>query len=294
LLRKGVNNKSDRWSQHGLGHLLNPIDPENEDRNWIGQAWLNIIKKALGLPVEELKFEHLPAVGRVSVTSPNVMRAFSSFNEGKPYCEKIKPFNFVLTCQVKQLGHPTGTDPARFHLIAPYDKDPRRWLKAKWIDQYTGAVYRITTRDHGDRNTASVKTYGDILREYEFHAEPKCADVEGCACGKQTIGLLQRRHVQILFIRYIGKESNKLDDVEAGMIHNAQSVYTEYGDRRRDEWETKLLPILKTVPLAVLAKRCGISRRALIDLRAGRSRPRRRNWNVIVNVIRELMERGEN
>ncbi len=29
------NNDEDRWSEHGLGHLLNPSDPENEDREWI-------------------------------------------------------------------------------------------------------------------------------------------------------------------------------------------------------------------------------------------------------------------
>ncbi len=41
LLREGVNNKEDRYSEHGLGHLLNPTDPESDDRSWIAQAWLN-------------------------------------------------------------------------------------------------------------------------------------------------------------------------------------------------------------------------------------------------------------
>lgn len=35
LLWHGKNNKEDRWSEHGLGHLLNPTDPESEDRDWI-------------------------------------------------------------------------------------------------------------------------------------------------------------------------------------------------------------------------------------------------------------------
>lgn len=30
LLRRGLNNKKDRWSDHGLGHLLNPSDPESD------------------------------------------------------------------------------------------------------------------------------------------------------------------------------------------------------------------------------------------------------------------------
>src|SRR6266404_6567075 len=39
LLREGRNNKKDRWSRHGLGHLLNPSDPEASDRNWTAAIW---------------------------------------------------------------------------------------------------------------------------------------------------------------------------------------------------------------------------------------------------------------
>ncbi len=49
LLRKGINNGEDGWSQHGLGHLLNPTDPTSEDRSWIAQAWLGIVRRSLGL-----------------------------------------------------------------------------------------------------------------------------------------------------------------------------------------------------------------------------------------------------
>ena len=82
LLREGADNKEDRWSEHGLGHLLNPSDPESEDREWIAQAWLNIIHNALGLPKQKLGFEDPPAVGRVTVSSPAVMRPFAKLNEG--------------------------------------------------------------------------------------------------------------------------------------------------------------------------------------------------------------------
>jgi hypothetical protein len=72
--------------------------------------------------------------------------------------------------------------------------------------------------------------------ECEFHPEAKCSDVDGNACGKQTVGLLQRRHIEIAQIKYIGKESNSLEEVDAGLVHSAQNVYTEYVDPRRDEW----------------------------------------------------------
>jgi hypothetical protein len=76
-----------------------------------------------------------------------------------------------------------------------------------WIDQYGGKHYRVTKTDHhGTRQAARVKTYGEILREYEFHPESKCSDAEGKRCVKQSIGRLQQRHVQIEQIKYIGKD----------------------------------------------------------------------------------------
>lgn len=283
-----VNNKDDRWSEHGLGHLLNPSDPESEDREWIAQVWLSIIRRALGLQAQTPGFEHLPAVGRVTVSSPAVMRPLTSLNEGKRYCDQIKPFNFLLTCHVKTFGHPLGVDdPGRFHLIGPYESDPRQWLKRNWIDQYSGNRYRITTAGpHGTRLTARVKTYGDVLIEYEYHPEAKCADADGKPCGKQTIGLLQRRHIRIAKIKYIGKESNSLEDVESGLEQSPENVYTEYPDPRRDEWQTEILCALKTLPLPGLVKESGLSRRALLDIRAGRSRPHLKNQKCLTAIVR--------
>ena len=295
LLREGRNNKKeDRWSEHGLGHLLNPTDPESEDRDWIAQAWLVLVRRGLGLPTQSLGFEHRPAVGRVTVSSPAVMRPLAQLNNGKHYNDKIKPFNFLLTCHVKPFGHPRGVNAERFHLIAPYETDSRKWLKQHWIDQYSdsGEQYRIATvGHHGDRHTARVKTYGDVLREYEYHPESKCADASGKLCGKQTVGLLQRRHVRIDEIKYIGKESNSLEDVESGLIHDQRNVYTEYPDERRDEWQTKILPALRDARLADLVRHCKgkISRRALIDLRAGRSRPHRKNQELLTAIVRKLI-----
>lgn len=291
LLRKGINNLSDKWSEHGLGHLLNPIDPKSEDRDWILKVWSNIIRRGLGLPTNALGFEQLPAVGRVSVTSPAVMKPLANLNKGKKYDSQIKPFNFLNTCHVKQFGHPLGTDPEKFHLIAPYEVNSRKWLKKDWIDQYSGEAFRITTTSHhGNRWTARVKTYGETLEEYEFHPESKCADSNGNPCGKQTIGLLNRRWIRASEIRNIGKESNILEDVESGSVHSEGSVYTEYTDSRRDEWETKIRPALKKVPLRILVENCRgrLSRRALIDLRAGRSRPHRKNREFLVSILRKL------
>lgn len=292
LFRQGVNNNQDRWSKHGLGHLLNPTDPESEDRDWIGQAWLNMIREGLGLPAGELGFEQMPGVGRVSVSSPAIMRALMGLNHGKPYGDQIKPFNFVLTCHVKPLGHPLSVDESRFHLIGAYESDPRKWLVSKWVDQYSGNRFEITTEGpHGDRTTARVKTYGEVLREYRYHPEAKCADADGNVCRKQTIGLLRRRHIHIERVRYIGKESNCLEDVESGTIHDDSEVYTEYVDPARDEWTLTVRPSLIEIPLAELVEGTGMSRRALIELRAGRSRPHPKNQRNLMEFLRALSRR---
>ena len=281
----------DRWSEHGLGHLLNPTDPESEDRNWISQIWLNIVKKGLSLNTKPLGFENRPAVGRISVSSPVMMKPFKELNRGKKYRDQIKPFNFLLSCHVKPLGHPLGVDPERFHLISPYDPNPKHWLETDWIDEYTGKTYGIRTWGHsGDRNTARVKTYGDVIEDYEFHAESKCADANGNPCDKQTVGLLQRRHVKFVHFKFIGKESNSLENVESGLEHSEKDVYTEYIDPKRDEWVRRIMPALKKIQLKSLVDNCEgkLSRRAIIELRAGRSRPHRRAQQLLMAILQKF------
>jgi hypothetical protein len=291
LLREKVNNNKDRWSRHGLGHLLNPSDPEASDRNWTAAVWEMIVRKSCGLRAPKLKFAHLPAIGRTTVSSPFLMKSFESLNAGKPYSDQIKPFNFLLTAHVIPFGHPKGVDPEEFHLITPYDSDPRKWLHKEWIDQHSRKRFRITTHgDCGSRRTARVKTYGDVFTEYEFHPESKCADALGNPCHRQTTGLLLRRHIKIEKIKCIGKESNSLEDVDEGLAHSEQNVYTEYPDPKRNEWITKIQAALKKVKLAVLVKACGkrLSRREIIELRAGRKKPHRKTQELLVAILKKL------
>lgn len=289
LLRKGINNHEDRWSEHGLGHLRNPLNPESEDRDWIPQAWISIIRRMLDLPVQPLGFEGVPARGRVPITSPKALRSLAKLNRGKKYQNRIKPFDFLLSCHVKQFGYPPEVDPEKFHLVAPYVPDPECWVDLPWIDQYSGTQYEITTEGfHGSRGVARVKTYGEVLREYEFHPGAKSADAKGKPSGKQTFGLLRRRHVRVEQIIYIGKESNRLEEIEAGVIHSPESVYTEYPDPHREDWQTRILPLLKKIPIAALMRLSGRSRSMLVRAMAGHSRPRKRNKKLLKSVLYRL------
>ena len=194
-----------------------------------------------------------------------------------------------MTCHVKQFGHPPDVDPEKFHLVAPYVPDPECWVDLPWIDQYSGKQCEITTEGfHGSRGIARVKTYGEIFREYEFHAGAKSADAKGKPSGKQSVGLLRRRHIRVERIINIGRESNRLEEIEAGVIHSLESVYTEYPDPHRDEWETKILPVLKKIPIAALMRISGRSRSMLTRALAERSRPRKRNQQLLKSILQRL------
>ena len=80
------------------------MNPDDDDRDWIPQAWIGIIRRTLGLPSQPLGFEDVPAMGRVPITSPTALRSLAKLNRGKKYRDRLKPFDFLLTCHVKQFG----------------------------------------------------------------------------------------------------------------------------------------------------------------------------------------------
>ena len=160
------------------------------------------------------------------------------------------------------------------------------------IDQYSGKKYRISTdKNFNVRTTARVQTYGDVFLEYAHHPEAKCADEHGNVRNRQTMGLLFRRHVQIREIVPIGKESNKLEDVDAGLIHSGDSVYVKYPDPTRDSWTREVMPKVQTIPLSVLMRETGSSRRMLIKARKGLVSPHLRNRLIIEVTVGRLIHK---
>ncbi len=239
------------------------------------------MRRALDLPTEPLPFSQRIAVGQTTINSPAVLRPFDKLNVRKSYAAKIKPFNFMLTSHLAEHGAPAGADPQRFRLIAPYERDPRKWAKLPWIDQYSEKRYNVSTTVEPTRFLARVQSYADVLEAYESHPEAKCSDARGEPCSEQTRGLLSRRHVTLGKLHFIGKESNKLEEVEEGAISDA---YTEYPDSRRDEWAAEILPQLKAMPMRELMERSGLSRRALQLIRAGR-RPSVQNQQRLKSTL---------
>jgi hypothetical protein len=191
------------------------------------------------------------------------------------YVEKIQPG--LSTMKVREISETSAFGSLRSP-VRPFGPTPS-----------ASEAFEITTdRLHGSRGVARVKTYGEVLRQYEFHFGGKSGDAKGKPSGKQTFGLLRRRHVRVERIIYIGKESNRLEEFEAGVIHSPESVYTEYPDPRRDEWQTKILPLLNKIPVGILMRFSGRSRSMLVKALAGRSRPRKRNQQVLKSILHRL------
>jgi len=129
--------------------------------------------------------------------------------------------------------------------------------------------------------------FGLSVTELSAKTSVRQPERKGSSCSLKT-GAQRARIIRIDQIKYIGKESNMLEEVEAGLVHSLQNVYTEYPDPKRDEWKTKILPALKNAPRHLLVKNTPLSRTEITDIRAGRVRPHPKNQKLIVDVLRKL------
>lgn len=270
-----------KFSRHGLGHLMNPTNPDSRDDNWIEQVWRYILAlDVFGQKTQEPDWFARPALARVAINDPTTLSLFAAFNDPKPYAKQVKPHNFLLSAQVALLGHPPGVDPTKpFHLIAPYHNDPRQWLKLRFTDRYnkTGATYRVTTGDAVAEGVARVKTYGDVVADYRFRPEHKSLAPDGQPCAQTSAGLLQRRPVEVVRPVYVGKESNHLEEVEHLLIEDEDEVMNEYADARNDPFARFVVPVLRTMSRRSIVNLSGLDQSTVKRIRAGKQQPHAKN-----------------
>lgn len=253
-------------------------------RPWIRQAWRYILDRdVFGREAQRPPWASRPAVSRISASTPTVLQPFRHLNQGRPYTAQVKPFNFLMAIHLGHFGLPKGVQAERFQLVAPFEPDARRWLRRPWYTLYAckrrredgseeelpaGSEFRVTARqasEQVDDHAAIARTYGDVLEDYRRHPETKFLGSDGSPCGPETVGLLRRRAVFTSRdqVRLIGKESNRLEDVQAGLIHDRTEVVSEYADPMQDPWVTTVLPVLKMLPSVEVAAACGISVRTV-------------------------------
>jgi hypothetical protein len=88
---------------------------------------------------------------------------------------------------------------------------------------------------------ARLQTFHDVIRAFRPHPEVENADAEGLPRGRQTVGLLQRRIVQETYVGHVGKEANKLEEVEAVLI----AIGWAYWQHRGNELFSASSPVIK-------------------------------------------------
>ena len=305
VIRKG--------SAHGLGHLLDPYQDKDappdipspaqplyklELHRWQYDLWYRVIEAALdGRAVDVGGMPNLdrPAMARCSITTPTIASWFRRHNRGKPYAEKARPFGFLITPTVRNFDKPLGNGGQRFHLVGPYEREPARWEGLEYVDIYSNETFGVSTGTY-DHASAKVQSYADHARRYIDHPDSKRLGPDGKQCRRDTVGLLSPRHIDAFHIEQLGKEANRLEEVEAGLVHDQDEVYTVYRDQHRDPWKNLALPVLRAMPRPKLLQAGILKESALREVLAGRARPRadkrHRLTQLAVGFARNQLEKN--
>jgi hypothetical protein len=269
-----------RRSLHGLGRYLDPVTPDRDRRDttgtliWIDEAWAWILTSLTDPHTPMPDWTDRAALSRITISSTVLWRPFRRWNHDRPWAEQIKPFNFLLVATMDPFGYPPEADPTRFRLIAPYNRDPATWSTLDWRNLYApdGPTCRITTDKQAtvEPDLVIVRSYRDILLEHRNHPEHKFNGPDGEPCRRGTRGQLHRRPVHTAGpLHLIGKEANRLDDVQAGVVGSLDEVLTDYTPVS-DEWfRDYVLPVLDRHGGRQLAALAGVDRRSIDRIRAG-------------------------
>lgn len=251
-----------KYSSHGLGHLKGP------QRGWESTMWERIVNGRYPVP-----WIDYPALSQWSVSTPSLYKTMEVWNAGKPYVDRIKPFNFISVAYVRKQHKPQLPRGVKgFQLIHPYIDKPLEAVDAVWHNKYDpdGGGYRVTTDFALFDDRVRVVTYRDVLNDYVVHPERKFSAPDGGVSGAHTVGRLRRQHLTVAGVDYIGKESNRVDESQLGLIglEDAQLRVTS-SDQRWDQLRNGVFFVLRSLTPDEL----GVSRMTWHRWRTGRSRP---------------------
>lgn len=150
-------------------------------------------------------------------------------------------------------------DPKAFHLLAPYSTDPKKWGTQVWTDAYSGAESGVVTGPNYLSGILSIRSLADIKAQFLAHGEVKSETPDGEPAGARARGVLSRRHVSPSQIVLIGKESNRLDEVAAGLHSDWREILEDYRSRN----SRPSSDILASTPALGVAEACNVSVRTV-------------------------------
>jgi hypothetical protein len=196
-----------RRSEHGLGHLLLPHDPDNPGAA-VDEFWEHLIATELDLDHPESDYFRQPAIGRLTITSQPDQAAFKTYNHGKPYPDQIRPWHFLT------IAHPHRLERRRVRcLIGPYHRDLQTLARQEWVDRAApDHSYRLRLDKPYELSddTIATQTIRDYFDDYRHHTDAKMLGPDHERCHLWTRGLLHHHTVTAADLTRIGKESNPL------------------------------------------------------------------------------------
>lgn len=232
-------------SSHGLGNLEGIQNKE---------IWEDILKIELNNtgPNEIVrKYSGKFAISELNVTKPSIIKRFSKLGI-------IRPFNFVLVGRSCRRDPETNEPIIPVHSFVNSSKESFNSLVYEpFIDYKSGKLYEQDTQLYWT-------PMEEVIWDYWKHPESKF---------KGDIGELSRKHV--IFcpsdIKYIGKESNELEESEVvGILDGNYTVYEDLAEKARGLTETDRI-------------RLGISKRRYYQIRK-RQEPFRRRGKIIKRI----------
>ena len=293
-------------SAHGLGHLLAPYEegeaPASIPRpavplkdigveRWQYDLWYRIIEATLSGRPDQPNFDDLPGldrpvVSRYGATTPTMLRWFDRYNEGKPYRQQVKPFNFLLAFQARPVPDAALSDdeiiaqvpasrPSKagtpVRPVSPFDTN-RAKAARNCFDRETGAKVR----------RKQLKTYREALAQYHLHPETKFLDADYLDRGPT-----KRRHIQATTITLIGKEADRLEEqIYLGLDPEAEIEYGPAGPDR--DLRARVRQAIKTHGLRAVSRAAGVSRQRVSAMTHRSARVRDKTKNKIARGIAAL------
>jgi hypothetical protein len=264
-------------SEHGLGIVFvpdkrsryKPEDCKDQDTDyprWIVEVWerliddhfRNIENPENALLSRELWFDNLPAVMRVRITTPNVLKVLRLRDPGA-----AKPYNFALSPILVQ-------PPPNCTLIAPASKNPEEWLTREYMEIHSGNAVHLSDEFNG--GALSPQTLSSVIWRHYLHPEDKSLSPDGEPCDAYTRGLLLRRPVTAMtpFV-FIGKEIERRaqEGEDVSLIYNTGPIkYHRDQTLKTRPCAPELVKRLNGFSLSQL-ERSGLSRDTIIKARRG-------------------------
>jgi hypothetical protein len=166
------------------------------------EAWHFLLTKQLRARPKEPPWLGLPAMMRMVVTTPNVLK------NRRP--EWLSPFNFFLFPLISGLGgYPAGFNKSNFFFVTPMEDDRSKWSELRGINLFDGQTYQISMSDDGKQDKVKPDSFKMILKQYLKKPEAKSLAYDGTECTERTRGLLRRATIVARNILPTGKELDR-------------------------------------------------------------------------------------